>query len=191
MTNIQLPAGLTDNHIEIFAVSGKMMATHSGAIKPLLELPSDFLIVLTEKMHFNPSTIMALDLAGFKTHEDKLHKFTQCNYSGFDFAADYKDGQLSESEYHDCGFRGNCDMEGIVCGFFKVNGHIITPFEIQMIQHLATEDTLPVIAEKLQVCMNTFETKKQKLFEKLSVLSRARLVAVCYNLQLLNLQLCL
>jgi DNA-binding CsgD family transcriptional regulator len=76
-------------------------------------------------------------------------------------------------------------MEGIVCGFFKIRGAIITPFEIQIIRHLATEDTLPVIAEKLKVSMNTFETKKQKLYEKIGVLSRARLVAICYDYQLL------
>lgn len=109
---------------------------------------------------------------------------------GFDMNADFKDGQLSDAEYHECGFRGECPMEGIVCGFFRVKGQIITPFDIHMIKLLATEDTLPVIAEKLQVCMNTFETKKQKLFEKLGVLSRARLVAVSYDLQILTLKPC-
>ncbi|MBC5840782.1 hypothetical protein H8R23_05135 [Flavobacterium sp. F-380] len=66
----------------------------------------------------------------------------------------------------------------------------LTPFEIDMIKLLATEDTLPVIAEKLKVCINTFETRKHKLFEKLHVLSRARLVAVCYDLRILKPQIC-
>ena len=70
---------------------------------------------------------------------------------------------------------------------FSNNGKVvITPFEIQMIHLLATEDTLPVVAEKLHVCINTLEAKKHKLYEKLGVLSRARLVAVAYNFQILK-----
>ncbi len=191
MTNIHIPSGLIDNHIELFSANGKMMATHLGSVKSIFELPQEFLFVLNEKMNSSPSTVLALDLAGFKTNETKLEKFAECNFSSFDFVADFKEGHFSEAEYHECGFRDNCPMEGIVCGFFKVNGQIITPFEIKMIHLLATEDTLPVIAEKLHVCMNTFEVKKKHLYEKLAVLSRPRLVAVCYDLQILTLKPCL
>lgn len=191
MTNIQIPSGLIDNHIELFSANGKMMGTHSGTVKSFFELPQQFISVLTQKMHSNPSTILALDLAGYKTNESKLEKFAECNYSGFDFVADFKEGNLSQSEFHECGYRGQCPMEGIVCGFFKAKGNIITPFEIQMIHLLATEDTLPVIAEKLKVCMTTLEVKKQKLYEKLGVLSRPYLVSICYDLQILTLKPCL
>lgn len=190
MTNIQLPSGLIDNDIELFSASGTMMGTYSGMIKPFLELPKDFIKALDQKMNTNPSTILALDLAGFKTNESKLEKFAECNYGDFDFTADYKDGNLSESEYHECGYRGNCPMEGIVCDFLKVNGTIITPFEITMIQLLSSEDIIPVMAEKMNISLNTFETKKQKLFEKLGALSRARLVAICYDLQILKVMPC-
>jgi hypothetical protein len=69
----------------------------------------------------NPSTIIALKLAGFKTREQQLEKFSEC-FGGFDLTADFKDGKLSDAEYHECGFRGECPMEGIVCGFFRVKG---------------------------------------------------------------------
>jgi hypothetical protein len=64
----------------------------------------------------NPSTIIALKLAGFKTREQQLEKFSECRF-GFDLTADFKDGKLSDAEYHECGFRGECPMEGIVCRF--------------------------------------------------------------------------
>lgn len=187
MTNIQIPSGLIDENIELFSVNGKVMATHSGAVKHLLELPTDFIEVLKKEMFSSPATVQALELSGFTTLEKQLEKFAECKFGGYDFTADYADGQFSESEYHECGFRGECPMEGIVCGFFKINGHIITPFEIKMIQILSSEDTLPVVAEKLKVCMNTLETKKQKLYEKMGVLSRPRLVAIAYNFQILKL----
>lgn len=190
MTNIQIPSGLIDENIELFSTNGKMMATHQGNVKSIFDLPKSFLDILENEMQSAPSIVLALSLSGLKTQKEQLEKFAECRFGGFDFIADFKEGKLSEAEYHECGFRGNCPMEGIVCNFFKVNGQIITPFEIKMIQLLATEDTLPVIAEKLQVSINTFEVKKQWLFQKLRVLSRARLVAVCYDLQILNLQPC-
>lgn len=190
MTKIQIPGGLIDENIELFSASGKMMATHSGSVKSLFELPSDFLAILEKEMRKVPSIVAALKMAGYKTKKEQLEKFAECRFGGFDLTADFKEGQFSKAEYHECGFRGECPMEGIVCGFFKVNGEIITPFDIQMIKLLATEDTLPVIAEKLEVSMNTFEARKKLLFEKLQVLSRSRLVAVCYDLQILNLKAC-
>lgn len=190
MTNIQIPSGLVDENIELFSVNGKMMATHSGAVKNLFELPESFIKKLTDEMHEFPSVVKALEIAGFTSLNAQLEKYAECKFGGFDLAADFKDGQFSEAEYHECGYRGSCPMEGIVCGFFKVNGQIITPFEIQIIKYLATEDTLPVIAEKLQVSMNNFESKKQILFKKMTVLSRAKLVARGYDLQILSLKLC-
>jgi DNA-binding CsgD family transcriptional regulator len=191
MTNILIPSGLIDDNIEMFSASGKMLATHAGQVKSLFELPHSFIQILNKEMHSSASIITALKLAGYKNRKSQIEKFAECRFGGFDLSADFKDGKLSDAEYHECGYRGSCPMEGIVCGFFKVKGNIITPFEIEMIKLLATEDTLPVISEKLKVSMNTFEQKKQKLFEKLHVLSRARLVAVCYDLQILNLKLCL
>lgn len=190
MTNIHIPSGLIDENIELFSVDGKIMATHDGHVKALFSLPNEFLQKLKFEMYQTPSITKALTLVGYKTEKAQLEKFAECKFGGFDLTADYKDGNFSESEYHECGYRGICPMEGIVCGFFKVNGQIITPFEIQMIKLLATEDTLPVIAEKLQVSMNNFESKKQTLFKKMSVLSRTKLVAKCYDLQILSLKLC-
>jgi len=190
MTKIQIPSGLIDENIELFSAQGKMMATHSGSVKSLFDLPEPFLKKLTAKMNAVPSVKAALIHAGYKTVNEQLEKYAECKFGGFDLTADFKDGEFSDSEYHECGFRGVCPMEGIVCGFFKVGGQIISPFEIQMIKHLATDDTLPVIAEKLEISINTFESKKQKLFEKLDVLSRPKLVARGYDLQILNLKLC-
>jgi hypothetical protein len=42
----------------------------------------------------NPSTIIALKLAGFKTREQQLEKFSECRFE-FDLTADFKDGKLS------------------------------------------------------------------------------------------------
>lgn len=190
MTNIQIPAGLIDQNIELFKTADAVLGIHNGTVKPLFEMPLAFLDILKKEMRSHYSIVETLKLAGYKTEKSQLEKFAECRFGGFDLNADFKDGVLAESEYHECGFRGNCDMEGIVCNFFKVNGQIITPFEMQMIKHLATDDKLTLIAQNLKVSINTFETKKQRLFEKLGVMSRPRLVAYAFELQILTATVC-
>jgi DNA-binding CsgD family transcriptional regulator len=190
MTNIQIPAGLIDQNIELFKANDSVLGIHNGVVKHLFEMPFAFLDILKAEMNANHSIVKSLKMAGFKNERSRLEKFAECRFGGFDLNADYKDGVLAESEYHECGFRGNCDMEGIVCNFFKVKGQIISPFEIQMIKHLASDDKLTLIAQKMKVSINTFEIKKQRLFEKLEVMSRPRLVAYAFELQILNAKPC-
>jgi DNA-binding CsgD family transcriptional regulator len=152
----------------------------------LLDLPEETLEILHSDLNRNVPAKYSLLLSGIHDPIDQLKKYIACKFGGFDNAPDVVDGQLGSSELHDCGFRGVCPMEGIVCGTLRVNEHVISPFEIQMIHELATEKTLPAIAEILKVSINTFETRKKILFEKLNVFSRARLVAVCFEKQILT-----
>ena len=99
MTNIQIPSGLIDENIELFSVLGITKGTHSGQVKDLFELPASFLDQALSKMHENDSTLSALELAGFTTPNEKLNKYLECNFGGYDFVADFKDGHFSETEY--------------------------------------------------------------------------------------------
>ncbi len=188
MTNIQIPPGLLDENIELFSesVNHLPMALHNGSVKPLFCLPAVFIQLIENDLSNNSAAELALELAGFKNREQKILKYTTCRFGAFDNTPDIKDGKLLASEYFECGHRGKCTMEGIVCSSIKIKGRVISPFEISMIKLLATEDTLPVIAEKLCISMNNFETKKKILFEKLEVFSRARLVAVAFDSQILQ-----
>lgn len=186
MTKVQIPSGLLDDNIELFSSSNTIMATHSGSVKHVLALPKEFLDLAIEKMQRNPSTMMALELSGYTTIEQQLLKYLSCQYGSFDLKADFKSGEFSDPEYHECGYRGDCPMEGVVCGFLKVEGKIITPFEIEIIKLLATEDIIPLIAEKLRISINNLEEKKKVIFQKFNVFSRARLVTVCFNREILK-----
>ena len=185
-----IPSGLCDNNVELFSHNGEAMATHEGRVKFLFELPIHILDTIQADLEDNPAAELALELAGFTSRAEKLNKYTTCRFGNFDNAPDFKDGQLSNSEHFNCGFRGSCPMEGVVCGSIKVNGRTISPFEIKMIEFLATEKTLPVIAEDLKISMNTFETRKKVLFQKLKVLSRAKMVSVAYNKGILTAAVC-
>lgn len=190
MANIQIPPGLLDENVELFSHNGEAMATHEGKVKYLFELPISFLDAIQADLDDNPAADLALELAGYTSRAEKLKKYATCSFGNFDNAPDFKEGKLMNSEHYDCGYRGSCPMEGIVCNSVWVNGRVLSPFEIRMIEKLATEKTLPVIAEELEVSMNTFETRKKILFQKLKVMTRARMVTVAYNLRILNVESC-
>lgn len=190
MTNILIPSGLCDSNVELFSHNGEAMATHEGKVKFLFELPIHFIETIEADLEANPSANMALELAGFSSRAEKLKKYATCRFGNFDNAPDFKDGKLTNSEHYNCGHRGNCSMEGVVCGSIWINGRVISPFEVRMIEELATEKTLPVIAEDLKISMNTFETRKKVLFEKLNVQSRAKMVAVAYEKRILTPSVC-
>lgn len=186
MTNIQkFPAGLIDNNVELFSFNEEPMAIHMGQTKNLLDLPCDIINLIDEDLISNEPAYVALDLAGYTTKEAKLKKYAVCRFGNLDNTPDIQDGKLTRSEYYNCGFRGECPMEGIVCSSLWVNGRVLSPFETEMIKELATELTLPAIASNLKISLNNFETRKKVLFEKLKVQTRAGMVAAAYQNQIL------
>lgn len=183
---MQFPSGLIDENVELFTHNNKQMALHNGQVKLLSDAPPYVLQLLTEDLNSNPAAVLALELSGYKTATEKLEKYTGCRYGGFDSAPDVINGQLAAAEYHECGYRGSCPMEGIVCSSPRINGRVLSPFETEMIKHLASEDIIPVMAEKMAVSVTTFEERKKLLFEKFNVLTRTGLVAEAFRNNLLG-----
>lgn len=189
MTNIvKLPSGLIDENIELFSDGKEPKGLYQGSVKHYHEFPAEMRQALAEDMNGNPSAVLALELAGYITADEKLKKYTMCRYGGFDNTPDYAGGTLAPSEYYDCGHRGKCDMEGIVCGLPMVNGRVLSPFETQLIKELATEDTIPVLAQKMGLSRTTFEERKKLLFGKFNVLTRFGLIAEATRQHLLFLR---
>ena len=186
MTNISIPSGLIDENVEMFSFNGQPMGLHAGKVKPLFDLPISFIDAIEADIADNPAAEVALELAGFLTKAEKIKKYTVCRFGNFDNSPDFKNGRLMNSEYYNCGHRGNCPMEGVVCNSLWIKGRVISPFEVKMVELLASDLTLPAVAEKLNISLTTFEIRKKVLFEKLQVYSRAGMVAVAYNMQILT-----
>lgn len=176
MTNINIPAGLFDGNIEFFNYEGNFMAFISGKPTPYKDFPENIKKLIADDLEQNPAANLALEFSGFTTDDQKTEKYGSCKFGGMDSIPDVVNNKLNQKEYHDCGFRGKCAMEGIVCSTVQHNGKALTPFELKLIRLLGTEMTLPVIAEELKVSDNTLDTKKKELFEIFNVQSRPRLV---------------
>lgn len=181
MTKIQFPAGLINHDIEFFDFNNQTLAIHNGMVKNFEELPSSIHDIIWNYFSTKPEIIQALENNGYKSKKSKIKKITSCRFGGFDAVSDIRNLSVNQSEYFDCGNRGNCSMEGIVCSFPKFNDHVLSPFELKIIKLLSTELTLPAIADEMKVCANTLDNKKKVLFEKFNVLSRPRLVALAFQ----------
>jgi hypothetical protein len=118
MTNI-IPSGIIDENIELFST------TNDGPPQRCrcFDLPLKFMETLEGNAQ-NPSTIIALKLAGFKTREQQLEKFSECRF-GFDLTADFKDGKLSDANTN-VALEANAQWKELFADF-QGKGHIITP----------------------------------------------------------------
>ena len=187
MTKLRITAGLLDNDVEIFEFNGKAFAVHNGQSKSFFDLPKEIIEVFWEELTYDVSALEELEKNGFVTKEQKLEKYIICLYGDLDKTADVIGEKLNQ-EYFDCGQRGSCPMEGIVCKPIRYKDHLLSHFELKMISLLATDDTIPVVAEKMGVCLNTLDQKKKKVFEKFGVLSRPKLVAEAFTYNLISNQ---
>lgn len=181
MTKIHFPAGLINHDIEFFDFNNQTLAIYNGVVKTVNELPNEIHELIWSHFSSNPEIIKVLEENGFKSKDEQLQKIISCRFGGFDSVSDIQNLSVNQSEYFDCGNRGNCSMEGIVCSFPEYNNHVLTPFDLKIIKLLSTELTLPAIADELKVCNNTLDNKKKILFEKFKVLSRPRLVALAFE----------
>ena len=190
MTNVTILPGLLDEHTEIFAHNQKAFAIHKGKTIDFFDLPKEYQEAIWSDILQEEGVFQVLEMNGFITKKSKLAKVAICRYGRLDNQADIsQDYQLSH-EHYDCGIRESCPMEGIVCKSVTYNGHVLSPFELKLLSLLATEDTTPVVAEKMKVSINTLDTRKKILFEKFGVLSRPRLVALAFFANLINPSLC-
>lgn len=183
MTKVTIPAGLFDDELEFFEFNGKSYAIHQGTAKEFFELP----IEIQDQVwnYIDEDSHTALVAHGYVTRFQKLEKFSICRFGPMDTKPDI-DSDSFNAEHYDCGFRGSCPMEGIVCTGIVFNGHMLTLFELKMISFLATDHKTEVVAEKMGVCLNTLDAKKKIVFEKLGVLSRPKLIFVAAMNNLIN-----
>lgn len=181
MTNINIPAGLFDGNVEFFNYEGNLMGFIDGKVISYEAFPVEIKKIIEADLELNPAANLALEYSGFLTLDQKLEKYGSCKFGGIDSIPDLINNKVNQKEYHDCGFRGNCPMEGIVCSSMTFNDKVLSPFDLKLIRLLATEMTLPVIAEEMQVSDNTLDTKKKELFEIFHAQSRPRLVSLAYS----------
>jgi len=111
-----IPAGLVDNNSEFFGSSNNIHHLSSGTVEIAQTLYKPFYNLIHQEITRNKSISKCLDLLGLDQEEQRVMKYYDCNYSGFDNNPDMIDHYtLGEREYVPCEFRETCEHEGILC----------------------------------------------------------------------------
>lgn len=94
--------------------------------------------------------------------EDKqLEQFGMCRYGGLDNQADFE-GEKTHPEWHDCGRRGHCPGEGLVCKSMRLPGGLISPRMIQFLQLLCNGLSDQDIADEMGIALTSARTLKAR-----------------------------
>lgn len=161
-----LPAGLEDEHIEIYAHGKHLMAVYQGKKILFVYLPEDIKEIFMEDMLANKEAMKVLVTLNLDSHA-MLIQYVWCNYGGFSSIADMKDGKLN-SEYWDCQVRGKCPYEGKLCKSICIEDKdVISQRELQVIILICDGKPDKQIADELNIAIPTAQCHRRNIEKKL------------------------
>ncbi len=108
-----------------------------------------------------------------------------CNYGGFDFVPDFHNGKTNK-EIWQCGKRGSCPAEGIVCLPMETKEGSLTRQELEIIKWIATGLPDKIIACKLNISCNTVTTHTANIRRKIGANNRIEVMLFAIKNNLIN-----
>ncbi|TCV17096.1 regulatory LuxR family protein [Sphingobacterium alimentarium] len=127
--------------------------------------PKKVIDLVKQDMLNNPDKIIYLNQWPNLRREDRIYRYMLCNFGGLDDKPDFdKHGNVSRSEYYDCGLRGKCQFEGKLCCSIKVSNGYLSKSEIEVLKLIRLPDKL--IADTLHRSPETISTHLQNIREK-------------------------
>lgn len=162
--NQELPPGLVDANLEIYADGTKLMAVYNGSNMIFEKLPAEILKQFSDLMHTDTIALDCLKETSSSEYE-MLYQYVWCNFGGWNRSPDY-DGKL-HIEYWNCGCRGRCKYECKICKAVNPETKNLTEreFEISMMITIGLLDKQ--IADILHISVNTATTHRQRIETKL------------------------
>jgi len=171
----------SSKNIEMFATGCDVKCFHKGSILNIEELPEAIINILLKKMYRNKKAIAAMKNLGLSEMQ-KLKKFCWCNYGGINHEADITpELRISNSEYWDCGKRGNCQYEGQIC-----SNKLLSKREIQFAKYLADGLIDKEIADKMKITYATACDYRVKIQKKTNTTNKVELVNFLHRENLIN-----
>ncbi len=190
-SSAKTPGGLVDDNAEVFSDGKSLKGIHEGKTKNFTELPEEIQLYF-EGLYKNDKTEtpecedLHRNYFNCKTYREEIKQHTLCNYGGLDNQADYnKDGQ-PQKEYWNCGHRGTCKAELIVCKPDCILKYNLTLREVEIIKLLASGKTDQETADKLGITLNTARTHERNIREKLGFNHRGEIIKFAFQNNITN-----
>lgn len=165
-----LPPGLTDSSVEFFADREGMSCLTGGQRHTWESIPSRIIEMVENNLLDNPEAIEGLIQMGNGSRTEMLQQYAFCRFGGFDGNPDISStGEILHTEYVECGNRGSCRFEGIVCASIRVGNDFLTKQEINVLKKVASGKPNKIIAAELFISEETVSSHNQNIQRKLSV----------------------
>jgi len=172
-----LPSGLLDDSIEIFVQGNEVYALTGGRVYPFSEWNERILSTVEADMEKYPEAINCLIELGIEERLASIRQYARCKKGGFDKECDYTEAGDSEiTEYWNCGFRGKCPYEGLLCSNIMVKNGVLSKREIQIIALLYEGMSEKQVAGELNIADGTVAVYKQRIFSKIGIHTNAEIV---------------
>jgi DNA-binding CsgD family transcriptional regulator len=188
---MKLPAGLSDGNLEIFALNNLAWCFYNVELMQVSKLPKDIYEKLIVHMISHKEAVTCLHRMGLTDIDKMLEQFLICRYGAMDGTPDFeKSKENFTPEYHDCGKRGNCPFEFVLCDRVKIKTEkhevFLTRKEIEIVKLIASGLTDIQTADKAGVALNTLLTHKKNIYSKLEINSQAQLTLVAVHNNLIQ-----
>ncbi|MFD2961307.1 MULTISPECIES: response regulator transcription factor [Olivibacter] len=180
------PAGLVCNKVEIFANGDEPHCLTGGQTYSFEDFSDRTKEILQESLDNSDDDVHeGLTLMGKIDQEDRLKQFTYCMFGGFDHFHDIdENGKLGDIEYFDCGKRGNCPGEFLVCKLPQTDNGSLTKSETQVLKLIRYGKTVKEIAYETHTSELTIKTHIQNIKKKVGYGRMAELAVFAFAKQL-------
>jgi len=182
----QIPAGLLlgDKRTEMFGcrTSKKTFFVSNGQTSHFKEICGNKKAQIFDQL-LNDD--VAIEDLKHLSMEEAIEEFAFCIYGAADHEADFcEEGQLNKSDNFICS--NNCKCLKWKSKSITIDGHALTPREIQIVTLMASDLADKQIASNLNITESTLNTHKQHLFEKAGVKSKSGLITKAINQKIIQ-----
>ena len=134
--------------------------------------------------HLSDDISEALILFGKEKPHEQLEQFAICRFESIDNIPE--DFEETTGHYWDCGVRNSCPFEGIICGFLRYEGIVLTPLEVKILQLVSTELSNAHIEQVLKLKKSAFDLKKSQLYSKLKISTKQAAARIATELNIIS-----
>jgi DNA-binding CsgD family transcriptional regulator len=183
---MKLPAGMVDRDFEFFLYQGNLMVMHNGKIKSFDTMPAKLKYYLVDILANDPDANLCLDCMNIHDTLERLRQFVLCRFSSFDLVADITEGGHMSPEFTLCEKRGRCHYEGTLCLSFADTSKLSSR-ELEVIRFIAQDLPNKLIADKMDISVNTVSTHIQAIQNKIGVHSKYGILSWAFKHDLIDM----
>jgi len=179
-----IPSYLLSNGIEFFALNNEAYMLKNGKVYPFYDFDHQTIAIIEQEFKIDKEAQAGLMKMGVHSWSH-LKQFIVCKYGSFDTMTDIEPNGNTNHERYDCGNRGICPGENLVCKAVECRNGTITPRLETALKLIAKGLLDKEAASKMFISEHTFKNHRRKLQQLIGTNNKARLAAFAVSKNLI------